>query len=333
VELIVLHARRKQSTVPQSLHRTWVALAVATLAVLVVALLTGRDFVRDVNALCPGALHEEPFTSATGTPKLDPVYLESVASQGTPSPITSGPAFVLTYDQKQKQSNGYAYPTEFKNVRVQWKEPGAAIDARCATCGSVSIALSGEAPADLHLFRERGTNRYVVKGRPGYDYSDDAAARAAFTVDAVATHRIQLDRIFTARQLPFGVALVALGALVVALFRSRRAMSYARTIHAWTEARLTPGGMLESDAGGTLGTVEQTRFGGYLPAGPVLVAPEALATNGLYRDVPIVQRRQIAEGTHQRWASGTMLRLRDARALAVISTACTLLAAGARFAA
>jgi hypothetical protein len=240
--------------------------------------------------------------------------------------VTSGPAFVLTYDQKQTK---YGYPTEFKNVRVQWREPGVGGDAPC-TCGAVSIALSGEAPSDLHLFREHGTSRYVVKGRAGRGYDEEASVRATFTLDDVPAHRIQLDRIFTARQLPFGVTLVALGALVVALFRSRRAMSYARTIHAWSEARLTPGGMLESDAGGTLGTLEQTRFG-YIPAGPVLVAPEALATNGLYRDVPIVQRRQIAEGNHQRWASGTMLRLRDARALAVISTACTLLALGARF--
>ena len=317
---------------PQSLHRTWVALAVATLAVLVVALLTGRDFVRDVNAPCPGSLHEEPFAGWTSLAKLEPVYMESLSSESTPSPVASGPAFVLTYDQKQRQSNGYAYPTEFRNVRVQWKEPGSSTDAPCTWCGSVRIALSGEAPSDLNHFRERGTNRYVVKGRAGHSSGEDSAVRATFNVDDVPTHRLQLDRIFTARRLPFGVALLALGALVVALLRSRRAMSYARTIHAWTEARLTPAGMLESDAGGTLGTVEQTRFG-YIPAGPVLVAPEALATSGLYRDVPIVQRRQLAEGTHQRWASGTMLRLRDAQALAVISTACTLLALGARFAA
>ena len=307
---------------PQSLHRTWVALAVATLAVLIGALLTGRDFVRYVTASCPGALREDVRSSPPG--KLDPVTLETLTSE-----VASPPAFVLTYDQKKTK---YGYSAEFRNVHVQWKERDA--EAPC-TCGSVAITLAGEAPSDLHLFRERGTNRYVVKGRASYaaDSSDDTATRATFTIDESPTHRVQLDRVFSARQLPFGVALMALGALVVALLRSRRAMSYARTIHAWTEARLTPGGMIESDTGGgTLGTVEQTRFG-VVPAGPVLIAPEALATNGLYRDVPIVQRRQIAEGTHARWTSGTMLRLRDARALAVISTACTLLALGARFAA
>ena len=209
-----------------------------------------------------------------------------------------------------------------------WKEPGGGGETSC-TCGSVPIALSGEAPSDLHLFRERGSARYVIKGRSGYAYNDDTAVRATFTVEPGAAHHLQTDRIFTARQLPLGVVLVALGALVVALLRSRRAMSYAHTIHAWTEARLTPGGLLENESGGTLGTVEQTRFG-FIPPGPVLVAPEALSTSGLYRDVPIVARRHVAEGTHARWAAGTMLRLRDARALAVISTACTLLAFGAR---
>ena len=74
---------------PQSLHRTWVALAVATLAVLVVALLTGRDLVRDVNAPCPGSLHEEPFASWTSLAKLEPVYMESLSSESTPSCMAS----------------------------------------------------------------------------------------------------------------------------------------------------------------------------------------------------------------------------------------------------
>jgi len=314
--------------VPHRLLRTWIALAAATLAVLLGALLTGRDFVRDVWVPCPVSLHEDLGDSRSGTARLDPVFMENLSSAaaGSPSPVSTGPAFLLTYDQKQARG-GYA--TEFKNVRMhaQWKEPGS--DRPC-TCGTVSIALSGEAPSDLHLFREVDTSHFIVKGRSRDGEGDETAVRATFTLDAVPARHAQLDRVFSARQLPFGVALVALGALVVALFRSRRATAYARTMHAWTEARLTPGGMLESDGGGTLGTVERGRFR-VVPAGPVLVAPDALATNGLYRDVPIVQRRHLAEGTHARWSAGTMLRLRDAQALAVISTACTLLALGARF--
>lgn len=323
---------------PQSLHRTWVALAVAALAVVVVAVLAGRDFVRNVYAPCPGALREqETALFAWSAATLDPVFMESVPTNVSRdpgsdgkirepfiAPVTNGPAFHLVYDQKQ--ARGYGYPTEYKNVRLYWKEPGG--DTGC-TCGAVSIALSGEAPSDLKLYRLRGTDQYIVKGRQRASYSDDSAARAAFVIWPGAARHIQLDRIFSARHLPLLVVLFALGALVVALFRSRRAMSYALRIHGWTEARLTPSGLVESDTGATLGALEQTRMRP-IPPGPVLVAPEALSTSGLYRDVPIVARRHVAEGTHARWAAGTMLRLRDARALAVISTACTLLAFGAR---
>ena len=311
---------------PQSLHRTWAALAIAALAVLVITLLAGRDFVRDVNAPCHGSLHASPErTSLRSLGPLEPVTMETLTSptDGPTAPVTS-PAFFLVFDKKQ--ASGYGYPTQYDNVRIVWKEPG--VDGPC-TCGAMPIALSGEAPSDIQLFRLRGTNRYVVKGRTSYSYEDDNAVRAIFTLDAGSAHYVQSDRIFSRRHLPLLVSLFALGALVVALFRSRRAMSYALGLHSWTEARLTPGGLIENEAGGTLGTLEQTRTR-QVPAGPVLVAPEALNTSGLYRDVPIVARRNIAEGTHARWASGTMLRLRDARALAVISTACAMLAFGAR---
>ena len=68
-------------------------------------------------------------------------------------------------------------------------------------------------------------------------------------------------------------------------------MTYALRVHAWGEARLTA---------------------------------------GLYRDMPIVQRRHIVEGTHARWVIGTMRRLCDARALAVVSALCAAFAFGAK---
>lgn len=311
---------------PQSLHRTWAALAIAALAVLIVALFAGRDFVRDVYAPCPGTLyqHQVGQDSLAAVPKLDVVSIER-GPTSLMAPVTSGPAFQLVYDQKQARGV-YSHTTEYKNARLQWKEPGG--DAGC-TCGSVPLALSGEAPSDIRLYRDRGTNHYVVKGRLGHQSGDDNDVRADFTIEPGSSHRVQLDRILSARHLPLGVVLLAMGSLVVALFRSRRAMSYALRIHTWTEARLTPGGLIESDTGATLGSLEHTRMRQVVP-GPVLVAPEALSTSGLYRDVPIVARRHVAEGTHARWAAGTMVRLRDARALAVISTACTLLAFGAR---
>ena len=323
---------------PQSLRRTWAALAIAALAVLIVAVLAGRDFVRNVYAPCPGALREqETAASVWSAATLDPVYMEAVPTSLTrdpgsdgkirepfAAPITSSPTFQLVYDQKR--ARGYGYAMEYKNVRLVWREPGG--DAGC-TCGAVSIAPSAEAPTDLRLYRLRGTDQYIVRGRAGSSYVDNSAARAAFVLWPGAARHIQVDRILSARHLPLLIVLLSLGALAVALVRSRRAMSYALRIHGWTEARLSPSGLIENETGATLGTLEQSRSR-QVPPGSVLVAPEALSTSGLYRDVPIVARRHVAEGTHARWATGTMVRLRDARALAVISTACTLLAFGAR---
>lgn len=233
---------------PQSLHRTWTALAVAALAVLLVAFLVGRDFVRDVYPECAVSLQTGPF--------------------------------------------------------------------------------DGEESASLVPVALGATDQYVVKGR--HTVSDlRTDFRDAFVIKHGPARHLQADRIFTAHHLPALVVWLALGALGVALVRSRRAMSYALRLHAWTEARLTTEGLIEGESGEPLGTLEQSR-GPRVPAGPVLVAPDALSAAGLYRDMPIVQRRSVAEGTHARWASGTMLRLRDARALAVISTLCTLLAFGAR---
>jgi hypothetical protein len=305
--------------VPQSLHRTWTALGVAALAVLLVAFLVGRDFVRDVYPECTVSLETGPF-DADATASLVPVALE------TTEPVPSTPRwFQLRFDQKT-DARAYAPVTQYSGVRIVWND--VTLDGKPCACGSVPITLSGETPSDLRLYRVEGTEQYVVKGRrSGSDLRPDF--RDAFVIKHGPARHLQADRIFTAHHLPALVVWLALGALGVAVVRSRRAMSYALRLHAWTPARLTTEGLLEGETGETLGTLEQSR-GPRVPSGPVLVAPEALSAAGLYRDMPIVQRRSVAEGTHARWASGTMLRLRDARALAVISTLSTLLAFGAR---
>ena len=65
------------------------------------------------------------------------------------------------------------------------------------------------------------------------------------------------------------------------------------------------------------------------PAGTVLVDGACLAGHDVYRGLPIVTRGQIAAGSHDRWASGTATRIRDAQALAILAT----LVAAAAFAA
>ena len=304
---------------PQSLHRTWSALGIAALAVLFVAFLVGRDFARDVYPACGVSLETGPF-AVEESASLVPVPLE------TTEPVPSAPRwFQLRFDQKT-DPRAYGPVTMYANVRVVWND--LALDGKPCACGSIPIALSGESPWDLRLYRVEGTDQYVVKGRATRNDLRNEL-REAFVIKHGPARHLQSDRVFTAHHLPAFVVLLALGALGVALVRSRRAMSYALRLYTWTEARLTDEGLVEGASGETLGTLEQAR-GARIPPGPVLVAPEALSAAGLYRDMPIVQRRNIAEGSHARWASGTMLRLRDARALAVISTLCTALAFGAR---
>ncbi len=306
---------------PKSLHRTWAALAVAAFAVLVVAFLSGRDFVRDVYPECSGSLVPDTYlnTHADESARLFPVVLDS-PENATPTPG----AFQLRYDTKAKPRTIYGAVTEYSNVRIAWSDFGT--DGKVCTCGEIPIYLSGEAPSDISLFKVPGEDRYLVKGRAAA-YAGDV--RASFTKQPGASRHLQSDRVFSARHLSLLVVWLAFGALAVALVRSRRAMAYALRFHTWTEARLNEDGMIENESGATIGALEQSRVGLMKP-GPILVAKGALSTSGLYRDMPIIAYQNVVEGDHARWASGTMLRLRDARALAVISTLCTLTAFGAR---
>lgn len=307
---------------PQSLRRTWLAIGLATLAVLVVGFLACRDLVRDVFVHCPGSLLVvAPFS--LGDVKLEPIDFDTAEP---PVPSKDAPSFSLRYDQKTDPRGAYAGQTRYSNVRVVWNDVGP--DHEPCDCGSVPISLSGEAPYDLRLYKVAPMARaphYVVKGR---DSRTDVRAFFRLATGS-AHHHLQSERVLTRRHLSVLVALAALGALVVALLRSRRAMAYALRIHGWTEASLGASGMIETEDGAVLGTLEQSR-GRQVHPGPVLVAPEAISGNQLYRDMPIIPRRAVAEGSHGRWAAVTLLRLRDARVLAALSTACTVLAFGAR---
>ncbi len=123
--------------------------------------------------------------------------------------------------------------------------------------------------------------------------------------------------LFSVSQLPSLLSLVALGALLLGVARARRAAAYANRMHAWTEARLRPDGLLESEGGTALGTVDR---GARVPAGAVIVDKDALEGHDVYRALPVIVRGRIAAGSHERWLEGTMRRVRDARTLAVLAT-------------
>jgi hypothetical protein len=311
--------------VPHALRRTWLALALAALAVVVVGLASGRDFVRDVFATCPGSLVLLPLRVApVNAGSLAPVFFDS-AEPAVPGKASSG-TLALRYDH-QKKASGRAAP-RYANVRVVWTALGS--DGRACTCGTVPLSLSAETPFDLQLYAIGRTDAFVVKSH-AWDarHGRGSDVRAVFARHMGSSRQLQRDRIFAMRHSPFFIALVGLGALGVGLVRVRRATAYALRIHTWTEGLLTPAGLIEDEGGRALGRLEEARGRGMRP-GPLLVAPGALSGAQLYRDMPIVARRSVAEGTHARWVSATMLRLRDARALAVLSTGCTLLAFGAR---
>lgn len=304
----------------QSLHRTWLALGVAALAVLVVAGLVARDFVRDVYPVCPGGLRlEEPFDS-TVTKRLDPV--EVIDPQGDPG-VTR---LRLRFDAKP--ANSFFPGTVYSNVRILRSELEK--DGRECECGKVMINwvpdYAGADPTELKVFRDRASGLYVVKN------GSDVVATLRATREPA--RMFQRDRVLSMRNLACVVVLFGLGALGVALFRSRRAMAYAFRFHGWTEATLTSQGHIENESGGLLANVDSsmssTRRRWPVPVGDVLVDPKALAASTLYREMPIVSRSSILEGGHSRWLTMTMVQLRDARALAVISTLCTAAAYAAR---
>jgi hypothetical protein len=137
-----------------------------------------------------------------------------------------------------------------------------------------------------------------------------------------AKRHLQPKRIFVRESLPVLIALLAAGAMGVASWLTRRATAYATRLHSWTEAPLETSGRVVSNAGeivGVLGDAARSRV-----HGAVLVAPDATAAHGIYRDVAILARRHVALGSHVQWRDATVRRLRDARVLALISAICVL---------
>lgn len=130
------------------------------------------------------------------------------------------------------------------------------------------------------------------------------------------SRRLVTENLESPRMVPSLIGLVSIAALVFALGRARLAVAYVRRMASWRPLSLTREGMLQDD-GATVGTVETSAR---MPAGPVLVAPEALSGASVYRELAIVERKAIAPGTHAQWARGTALRLRDARVLSVLAT-------------
>lgn len=302
----------------QSLHRTWLALGIAALAVLVVAIFAARDFSRELYADCPGGLAQIHVDRELAQASYDDLIKKGYE----PVDTTKGKARIR-WDAKS-----YKYGPEiyFDNVRIVRID----LDAHGHECECASQIVpwgrenAGDTPADIKVLRSPTGNLVV--------HAHQLTVQYAPTTVHARVHQPQ--SVWTMRNLPCVVVLVALLALVVALFRSRRAISYAMRLHAWTEATLTPAGRIEDENGAILAnadsTLTSTQRRWPIPTGPVLIDPKGLEAGSLYREMPIVTRSKIVEGSHARWVSSTMVSLRDARTLAVLSTLCAALAYGAR---
>jgi len=289
------------ATVPTSLRNTWIALLLAGFAVIVSGTFIVRSFYLYAFAECHGELQRVP------TAELN--EQRTSALRRVPSD-----EFELRYDTV-KSKRRYA-PSTYKNVRIVWVHA----DSTCS-CSDAPVPWNGgssTSPPSLTIERDEGTGLYVARGG-----AEDIAFRK---VDGMG-RRFQSDRLLDRHNVSMLVFLVSLVALGVAAARTLRATPYATRMHAWHRATLRHDGLVESETGATLGRMDPRSR---VPAGVIIVDPAALEGRDIYRELPILTRRHVGAGSHERWYTGTMRRLRDARSLAILSTMTTAVALVAR---
>lgn len=298
-----------------SLRKTWTLLVVAAVAVLGVGFVTFRDLARDVFVECRNGVVVEHIDAEDALLPLEAV------------PLGDASGFTVVYDRvtPDKRIPGLRH---YEGVRLTTTSCATPHDG--CVCSDVPLPWVEKTvraePSDVRLFRHAASGEYVVRGRTWTMTHDETLAIFRWSPSPV--RRFVPSRALSARHVPSLVVVVALGALAIAALRARRAIAYAGGMHAWREATLTAEGMLQDEAGATIGVLASGRRRG---PGPVIVDPNTLGSASVYRELPVVARRDVAAGTHARWLEATHLRLRDARALCVISTACALLGLAARF--
>lgn len=280
---------RGNADVHTRLSWTFALLAASTAAVLLLSFFTLRRAARDLFVECRGDLVTE-ITSrdAAGA---------SLAPPGD---------FRVAYDAKK---GGY------ENVRVVATREGAP-----PACNDVEVPWLHDDSRIWRIdVRQLAPDRFAVTV-PAHETGGRRPPPETLVVFRRVDHpgrRFVPANVLSPGQLPSVITLVALGALALGLGRARRAAAYSTRMHRWTEARLRPDGLLESEGGSALGTVDR---GARVPAGPVIVDQDALEGHDVYRGLPVIVRGRIAAGSHERWLEGTMRRLRDARTLAILAT-------------
>lgn len=290
----------------RSLRTTWIAVLVASLAVVVSGVFIIKNFLHHVFVDCRGTLQ------SVDASELSESGRNLYPSQEKRSDLE------VRYDTVEPSSDKAKYtPTQYKNVRIVWNREAS--DSSTVTCACKDIPVKYEAryygsPSALRIHRDDVTGLYVVRDPQG------GKELAVFRKIDNKGRRFQSDKLLEGNNVPLAVFLLALGSLAIAAFRVISAAPYARSMHAWRPATLRNDGVVEGESGATLGMMENRSR---IPAGKVIVDPAALEGRDIYREMPILTRRQVGAGSHERWSEGTARRLRDARSLAVIASMAT----------
>lgn len=285
----------------RELRRTWIILVLAVLAILALACVALPAFVADAFPVCRGTLE------ASGHAWLRP-----------------GDASAYVPLDTDRDGVRYHLDTvESKNGQVTWArivriETG--VSGTTCECGGVVLRDAGVSNAGGAL---------MPFGEGTWVYTDNRWNVEGTVLRPIErpTRHLQRARLLARRHLPTMIVLVAILALGIAAIRARSGILYATRLHAWAEARLEPSGRITTDGGEPIGVIS-----GNAPIATVsvLVAPTAGKKREVYREMPMIARAHVALGSHALWRDVTRRHLRDARALAILGTACSMAALAAR---
>lgn len=284
---------------------TWLLIAVALLTVAASSVFIGKRFVQHVFTECHGRLVAIPT--------------DEVPTTSTSEPRNRITDLEVRYDTVEDNKTGLLRGDRYTNIRVVWNRADG-----CA-CEDVVIPHVSGAPWSLHVHHYEGTDVYVVRETSAlYETAD---VLVAFRKVEGASRKLDRAKLMDGSNASMLVLFVAMIALLIAVARAIRATPYALRMQGWHEAVLRNDGVVESMTGATLGRmVDRAR----VPAGDVIINPSAYEGRDVYREMPILTRRVVGAGSHDRWREGTLRQLRDARVIAVISGVTTLLALTAR---
>lgn len=274
------------------------------------------------SGLIVNAFYAHVTTPCLGT--LERVPLASIAPQSQRREVLGNAGVFITWDLVPTTDPRFFDaddPRSYRNVRLVWTRDDK-------TCGCKDLAIPLEPnlksarhplPPRLVIHRDVDTDVFIVTEPKGDDVM-------AYRMVVHPARRFDRKAVFQTNNVSMLVLFGAIGALAAALALLGRAVPYVTRMTSWRPGALRGDGMIENESGALVG-----RLRGRLPIGPLLIDPKAVDGRDVYRDMPTIERRDVAAGTHDRWIRGTYRRLRDAKTLAVLASVTTALAVGAHF--